>query len=36
VYGPGGLLGIGVARGPLVKPERLLHADPPRPRVLPA
>jgi tRNA pseudouridine55 synthase len=37
VYGPGGiLLGIGNRRGGLVKPERLLHADPPRPRVLPA
>ena len=29
-------LGIGARRGALVKPERLLHADPPRPRVLPA
>jgi len=37
VYGPdGAFLGIGARRGPLVKPERLLHADPPRPRVLPA
>jgi tRNA pseudouridine55 synthase len=36
VYGPdASLLGIGSRRGPLVKPERLLHADPPRPRVLP-
>jgi tRNA pseudouridine55 synthase len=26
----GSLLGIGVCRGALVKPERLLHADPPR------
>ena len=31
----GGLLGLGVGRGTTVKPERLLHADPPRPRVLP-
>jgi tRNA pseudouridine55 synthase len=37
VYGPeGAFLGIGTRRGALVKPERLLHADPPRPRVLPA
>lgn len=37
VYGAdGSLLGIGVRRGHLVKPERLLHADTPRPRVLPA
>lgn len=37
VYGPDGdFLGIGARRGGLVKPERLLHADPPRPRVLPA
>jgi tRNA pseudouridine55 synthase len=37
VYGADGvLLGIGMRRGALVKPERLLHADPPRPRVLPA
>jgi tRNA pseudouridine55 synthase len=36
VYGPdGAFLGIGARRGELVKPERLLHADPPRPRVLP-
>lgn len=37
VYGAdGGLLGLGVRRGTLLKPERLLHADTPRPRVLPA
>jgi tRNA pseudouridine55 synthase len=37
VYGAdGALLGIGIRRGALLKPERLLHADPPRPRVLPA
>ena len=37
VYGADGLLlGIGMRRGALVKPERLLHADPPRSRVLPA
>lgn len=37
VYGPdGAFLGIGAQRGELVKPERLLHADSPRPRVLPA
>jgi tRNA pseudouridine55 synthase len=37
VYGADGvLLGIGSARGPLLRPERLLHADPPRPSVLPA
>jgi len=37
VYGAdGSLLGIGVRRGHLVKPERLLHADTPRSRVLPA
>jgi tRNA pseudouridine55 synthase len=37
VYGAdGGLLGLGVRRGALLKPERLLHADTPRPRVLPA
>ena len=37
VYGPdGAFLGIGSRRGALVKPERLLHADSPRPRVLPA
>ena len=29
-------LGVGVRRGGVVKPERLLHADPARPRVLPA
>jgi tRNA pseudouridine55 synthase len=32
VYGPdGALLGIGAARGPILQPERLLHADRPRP-----
>jgi tRNA pseudouridine55 synthase len=37
VYDPdGAFLGIGARRGDLVKPERLLHADSPRPRVLPA
>lgn len=37
VYGPdGAFLGIGARRGAQVKPERLLHADPTRPRVLPA
>jgi tRNA pseudouridine55 synthase len=37
VYGPdGGLLGVGQGRGDRVKPERLLHADPARPSVLPA
>lgn len=37
VYGPeSGFLGVGVARSGWVKPERLLHADPARPRVLPA
>jgi len=37
VYGPDGrLLGVGQARGDQVKPERLLHADPPRSSVLPA
>ncbi|MGH7420485.1 MAG: tRNA pseudouridine(55) synthase TruB, partial [Candidatus Rokuibacteriota bacterium] len=37
VYGPdGGLLGVGQGLGHKVKPERLLHADPPRPSVLPA
>lgn len=37
VYGAdGSLLGIGTRRGALVKPERLLYADPSRPRVLPA
>jgi len=36
VYAPDGeLLGLGIGRGATVKPERLLHADPPRPRVLP-
>jgi tRNA pseudouridine55 synthase len=32
----GDLLGVGRARDGAVKPERLLHADPPRPRILPA
>jgi hypothetical protein len=32
----GAFLGIGARRGDLVKPERLLHADSARPRVLPA
>jgi tRNA pseudouridine55 synthase len=36
VYGPEGLLGVGQGLGDRVKPERLLHADPPRPSVLPA
>ena len=37
VYGPdGALLGVGRGLGDRVKPERLLHADPPRPSVLPA
>jgi tRNA pseudouridine55 synthase len=37
VYGPdGGLLGLGTGGGGRVKPERLLHADPPRPSILPA
>jgi tRNA pseudouridine55 synthase len=37
VYNPdGAFLGIGARRGDLVNPERLLHADSPRPRVLPA
>jgi len=37
VYSADGvLLGIGMARGALVKPERLFHADPQRPAVLPA
>ena len=37
VYAPGGLfLGVGRAGRDLVKPERLLHADPARPSVLPA
>jgi tRNA pseudouridine55 synthase len=37
VYGPSGVfLGVGLAREAEVKPERVLHADPPRTRVLPA
>ena len=37
VYGPdGGLLGVGQGLGDRVKPERLLHADPSRPSILPA
>ncbi|PWU25347.1 MAG: tRNA pseudouridine(55) synthase TruB [Candidatus Rokuibacteriota bacterium] len=37
VYGPSDLLlGVGRATGRAVKPERLLHAHPARPRVLPA
>jgi tRNA pseudouridine55 synthase len=37
VYGPdGALLGVGQGLGDRVKPERLLHADPPRSSVLPA
>ncbi len=32
----GALLGVGVARGGFVRPERLLHADHPRPSILPA
>jgi hypothetical protein len=36
VYGPDGLLGVGQGLGERVKPERLLHADPPRSSVLPA
>lgn len=37
VYGPdGGLLGVGQGLGDRVKPERLLHADPPRSSILPA
>lgn len=37
VYGPDGvLLGVGQGQGDKVKPERLLHADPPRSSVLPA
>lgn len=36
VYGPdGALLGVGLAARASVKPERLLNADPARPRVLP-
>lgn len=37
VYSPdGACLGVGQGRGGTVKPERLLHADPARPSVLPA
>lgn len=37
VYSPdGACLGVGLARAGMVKPERLLHADPARPSVLPA
>jgi len=37
VYAAAGLfLGVGLARAGRIKPERLIHADPPRPRVLPA
>lgn len=37
VYGsPGAFLGVGLARAGWVKPERLIHADPARSRVLPA
>jgi tRNA pseudouridine55 synthase len=37
VYSPDGTcLGVGLARAGTVKPERLLHADPARPSVLPA
>jgi tRNA pseudouridine55 synthase len=37
VYGPGpSFLGVGADRRGAVKPERILHADPARPRVLPA
>ncbi|HET8576671.1 MAG TPA: tRNA pseudouridine(55) synthase TruB [Methylomirabilota bacterium] len=37
VYGPdGAFLGVGQGRRGAVKPERLLHADPPRSSVLPA
>jgi tRNA pseudouridine55 synthase len=37
VYEPGGaLLGVGLGKSAFVKPERLLHADPARSRVLPA
>ena len=32
----GSCLGVGLGRAGTVKPERLLHADPPRPSVLPA
>jgi hypothetical protein len=36
VYGAdGGFAGVGLRRGVTVKPERLLHADPARPSVLP-
>lgn len=36
VYGPdGALLGVGEGRGDVVKPERLLHADPARTSVVP-
>lgn len=35
VYGPdGALLGVGLGRSATVKPERLLHADPPRASIL--
>lgn len=37
VYGPDGTcLGVGTGRAGAVKPERILHADPARPPVLPA
>jgi tRNA pseudouridine55 synthase len=37
VYGAAGLfLGVGLARAGRVKPERLIHVDAARPRVLPA
>lgn len=37
VYGPDGLfLGVGAGRAGTARPERLLHADPARPSVLPA
>jgi len=37
VYGPHrACLGVGLARGDTVKPERVLHADPARTRILPA
>jgi tRNA pseudouridine55 synthase len=37
VYGPdGGFLGVGRSHRGAVKPERLLHADPSRPSILPA